>query len=379
VNESQTPDGPRGAAVEQEFFVQWHLTERCNLRCAHCYQAGRTGEELAFDELMSVVDEVAETLAEWSATYGISFAPSFQVTGGEPLLRPELWDVLGRLREDGFPTYLLSNGTLVDQAAAERLVGLRVAGIQVSLEGPEAVHDEIRGPGSFRQALRGVDHLLRAGACVDFNVTLSARNAGFVDEVVAIAQAAGVPRIGFSRLVPYGRGTELLGAMLSAEQVRQIYRRLRALRVEGLSIGTGDPLATQLNLGATDGAGCTAVGGCAAGVSGVTILPDGTLHPCRRLPISIGNLRTDSLREVWATSPVLAALRDQHRYAGRCGSCPRWADCRGCRAVAYAVTLAQGDGDYLADDPQCFYVPFAQRPTSTSGGRVPVTGHKGER
>lgn len=341
-------------AAEQEFFVQWHLTERCNLRCLHCYQAGRLGEELDLAELMSVVDEVSDALAAWSEGYGISFAPSFQVTGGEPLLRKELWEVLERLRGAGFPTHLLSNGTLVDRDGAQRLAGLGVAGVQVSLEGPEAVHDAIRGPESFRKALRGVDLLLSAGVRVDLNVTLSARNADRVDELVAIAQATGVSRIGFSRLVPYGRGAELLGETLSPDRIRSLYERLHSLKIPGLTIGTGDPLATQLGWDGTDGSGCTAVGGCAAGVSGITILPDGTMHPCRRLPIAIGNLRTDSLREVWATSPVLTALRDKGRYPGRCGSCERWSACRGCRAVAYAVTLAREGGDYLADDPQCF-------------------------
>ncbi|MEW6487998.1 MAG: radical SAM protein [Thermodesulfobacteriota bacterium] len=351
---SATPNAPPEPAAEQEFFVQWHLTERCNLRCLHCYQAGRSGGEMTLAELLGVVDEVADAAAAWSAAYGICFTSSFQVTGGEPLLRAELWDVLDHLRAAGFPTHLLSNGTLIDGDAAHRLAGLGVAGVQVSLEGPEAVHDAVRGPESFRGALRGVAHLLSAGVHVDLNVTLSARNADRVDELVAIARAAGVPRIGFSRLVPYGRGAELAGELLPASRVREVYEHLRSLEVPGLAIGTGDPLATQLDLDGTDGAGCTAVGGCAAGVSGITILPDGTLHPCRRLPIPIGNLRTDDLREVWATSPVLAALRDKGRYSGRCGACARWAACRGCRAVAYAVTLARGCGNYLADDPQCF-------------------------
>jgi len=345
---------PPDSSAEQEFFVQWHLTERCNLRCLHCYQTDHSAEEMDLTELLSVADEVAETLAAWSSAYGICFAPSFQITGGEPLLRAELWDVLAHLRARGFPTYLLSNGTLLDRDAAERLVGLGAAGVQISLEGPEEVHDAIRGRGSFRRALRGVNLLLTAGARVDLNVTLSARNADAVEELVAIARAAGVPRIGFSRLVPYGRGAELFGEILSPERVRSVYERLRALKMPGLTIGTGDPVATALDLGGTDGAGCTAVGGCAAGVSGITILPDGTLHPCRRLPIALGNLRTDSLREVWAASPVLTALRVKERYPGRCGRCDRWAACRGCRAIAYAVTGAQGRGDYLADDPQCF-------------------------
>ncbi|HYA31436.1 MAG TPA: SPASM domain-containing protein [Thermodesulfovibrionales bacterium] len=101
-------------------------------------------------------------------------------------------------------------------------------------------------------------------------------------------------------------------------------------------------------------AGVVPKGGCAAGVSGFTILPDGTMLPCGRLPVQIGNVRKDSLREVWATSRVLVALRDKGRYKGKCGRCRRWADCRGCRAIAYAVSRANGRNDMLAEDPQCF-------------------------
>jgi radical SAM protein with 4Fe4S-binding SPASM domain len=95
-------------------------------------------------------------------------------------------------------------------------------------------------------------------------------------------------------------------------------------------------------------------GGCAAGVSGLTILPDGTITPCRRLPIPIGNARTDSLREVWATSSVLNRLRDKSAYKGKCKKCIRWFQCKGCRAIAYAYSQSKGKGDFLAEDPQCF-------------------------
>jgi radical SAM protein with 4Fe4S-binding SPASM domain len=104
-----------------------------------------------------------------------------------------------------------------------------------------------------------------------------------------------------------------------------------------------------------DAALAVAVGGCAAGLAGITVLEDGTLLPCRRLPVPIGNIRRDSLREVWAASPVLVRLRDRASYRGRCGACARWAACRGCRAIAWAASLADGAADLCADDPQCFH------------------------
>ncbi len=100
--------------------------------------------------------------------------------------------------------------------------------------------------------------------------------------------------------------------------------------------------------------GYTAKGGCAAGVSGLTIRPDGTMNPCRRLNIPIGNLRKDSIRDIWATSEVLCSLRDKSKYKGKCGKCNRWANCRGCRAIAYAYSQSVGKNDFLAEDPQCF-------------------------
>lgn len=101
-------------------------------------------------------------------------------------------------------------------------------------------------------------------------------------------------------------------------------------------------------------AGDTAMSGCSAGVAGLTILPNGNVTPCRRLPLSLGNVCKDSLREIWAASPILEALRDRSRYKGKCGTCKRWAACRGCRAIAYAWSRSRGEDDYLADDPQCF-------------------------
>jgi radical SAM protein with 4Fe4S-binding SPASM domain len=101
-------------------------------------------------------------------------------------------------------------------------------------------------------------------------------------------------------------------------------------------------------------AGSRPISGCSAGVSGITILPNGNVTPCRRLPLSLGNVQKDSIRDIWASSPVLEALRDRSRYKGRCGSCSRWAVCRGCRAIAYAFARSRGEDDFLADDPQCF-------------------------
>jgi MoaA/NifB/PqqE/SkfB family radical SAM enzyme len=338
-----------------DFIIQWHLTERCNLRCSHCYQGDAGSRELSLQDVQTGLSEIADLFASWASLYDLSFSPSFNVTGGEPLLRPDLFDVLRGITSRGYEAFLLTNGTLIDAEQALMLSDVGVTGVQVSIEGPEDVHDRVRGAGSYAASLQGIEHLVRAGMPVTMNATLSAMNVQQFKALIPIASSLGVQRLGFSRLVPSGRGAGLVDAMLSREQVREAYDSVRSMRTGGVELVSGDPLFGQMGTGASpEEAGSAPRGGCAAGVSGLTVLADGTLVPCRRLPVPIGNITSDSVREVWASSPVLEALRDRSRYHGACGACSRWSDCRGCRAIAYAHARSRGVDDLLAEDPQCF-------------------------
>lgn len=337
-----------------DFFIQWHLTERCNLRCAHCYQSGTCKEEVPFSEISRVIGEVKEMVETWEDAYDLSFSLSYNITGGEPFLRADLFDVLKEIRGSRGAVYLLTNGTLVTREKAQELAAHGVQGVQVSIEGPEKVHDQIRGRGNFSKALQGVGHLLEAGITVTLNATLSRINRDYLIDFVHLASELGVQRLGFSRLVPAGRGTGLLAEMLKSGEVKRFYEEAFSVHVPGVEIVTGDPIASRLHEDGGEDLGCTPVGGCAAGVSGLTFLADGTITPCRRLPVPVGNIQTDALREVWATSNVLNLLRDRSAYKGKCGQCDRWANCRGCRAIAYAYARSKGRDDFLAEDPQCF-------------------------
>jgi radical SAM protein with 4Fe4S-binding SPASM domain len=341
-----------GLATKQDFFIQWHLTERCNLRCRHCYQSdGGEPAEMSLPEVVEVLDEISGTLRDWAEAYEMELSPSLNVTGGEPFLRGDIFDILHEMRGRGFEIYLLTNGTLIDKGRARALSSLGVRGVQVSIEGPEEVHEGIRGKGSYTRSISGVKNLLDAGLRVTLNVTLSNLNARYMGDLLLLALTLGVQRLGFSRLVPSGRGLALRREGLEPWQLRDIYEALLSVDLRGLEVVTGDPVASQMTSRANGDMGCTAHGGCSAGVAGLTLLPDGTITPCRRLPIPIGNIKRDSLREVWADSEVLGLLRDKASYKGKCGRCLRWAQCRGCRAIAYAYS---DDKDFLAEDPHCF-------------------------
>ena len=312
---------------------------------------------MSLPEIRDVVSEIGDTLNDWKEAYGVYFSPSFNVTGGEPFLRTDLHEILSFISDQGFAIYLLTNGILADEKRAKSLTAVGVKGVQVSMEGPEEIHDSIRGKGSFSGSRRGVRNLLDAGLTVTLNVTLSSLNAKYIDDIIELSHVWNVQRLGFSRLVPSGKGESLFKEMLSTESVEALYRKIFTLDTGALDIVTGDPVASQVNGHNSDAQGTVPLGGCAAGVSGISILPDGTMVPCRRVHIPIGNIRQDSFREVWATSEVLEALRNKSRYRGKCGVCARWAQCRGCRAIAYAFSQVQGKNDFLAEDPQCFIQP----------------------
>jgi radical SAM protein with 4Fe4S-binding SPASM domain len=316
----------------------------------------RCADEMSLPEIKDVIEEVSDMLKDWSETYGVAFSRSFNITGGEPFLRPDLFEILGEIQKRGIDVYILTNGTLVNRERAKRLNELGIKGAQVSIEGPEDVHDSIRGAGSFAAAAAGIEHLIDCGIPVTLNMTLSALNVEQVNKVITLGSHMGARRIGITRLVPDGRARSLVTRMLSPQQVRKVYESLATYELNGLEIVTGDPVASQMKTATKRDAGNVAISGCAAGVSGLTIYPNGDILPCRRMPVPVGNVRRDSLREVWATSPVLEALRDRNRYRGKCGRCSRWAHCRGCRAIAYADSRSRGESDFLADDPQCFLV-----------------------
>jgi radical SAM protein with 4Fe4S-binding SPASM domain len=174
--------------------------------------------------------------------------------------------------------------------------------------------------------------------------------------LVSLAEEIGAGSLAFSRLVPSGRGKKLVRHALTAEEVAAFYGDLRQYRNSTKVIVTSrDPLAAIAELDADIPQTELPMGGCAAGLFGVTIMADGIVMPCRRMDLPIGNIKASSFRDLWADSPVLWRLRTRKDYHGACQDCRYWPVCRGCRAIALAFARAKGTEDYLGPDPQCPY------------------------
>ena len=337
-----------------EFFIQWHLTERCNLQCHHCYQEGRRVQEMTVGEVKQEIDRATEMFQAWESEHSVSVSLSIHFTGGEPFLYEGLWDLVSHARERGFGTALMTNGCLISSDDAKKASDLGISDIQVSLEGLPDLHDSIRGRGSFVAATKGVENLLEAGNRVSANVTLSRLNADQIEETTGLASTMGFHGIGFSRMVPCGRGKALRDRLLTPQELKRAYQRILTLNTPSFKVVSGDPLAGTL-LESKIPSDCNlTLSGCSAGFSGITITSDGSVMPCRRMGLAVGNLKRKSLREIWASSRLLWKLRRRESYQGKCGQCRFWPSCRGCRAVAYANSVNEGKPNLFADDPQCW-------------------------
>jgi len=312
--------------------------------------------EMSYGETCHAIDNIKDAFKSWVTEYGMEVSPSFHFTGGEPFLRKDLFAILDYARYRGFPVSLMTNGTLITSEVARRIREAGVTDVQASLDGLETVHNTIRGHDSFGRALEGIDNLISAGVDTSINLTVSRLNMDQIAELVKLAEQHGISAVSVSRLVPCGQGKELCNEMLNPRELCDLYRNLHRLKTTSkVAVVSRDPLALIAEI--EDEAPETEfpVGGCAAGVFGVTIATDGSIMPCRRMNLSIGNIKDRSFRKVWAESPVLWSLRNRESYHDGCKTCRYWAICRGCRAVALAFSESHGGRDFLGPDPQCPY------------------------
>ncbi|MCL5982395.1 MAG: radical SAM protein [Firmicutes bacterium] len=335
----------RELTLGQEFYFQWHITEQCNLRCKHCYhEKYESSGQLNLTSLLQVLDQIDNAVAKWGKLASLS------ITGGEPLLRlEELKSIVDHLELKHHVYYfdILTNGILLDEDIVSLLSrSNKLRRVQLSLEGPDdATNDMIRGRGSFRKIVNRIDLLKKKGIPVSVMVTLTRDNRKEIPSFVALAKEIDVDYLSFERFIPQGNGTELKDQLLSREELRDAFELISKLaeQEKEVRILTYRPLFALCS----DNGGYGAM--CSAGTNALTIMHNGVVYPCRRLPLPLGHILKDSLYKIWYDSEILWKIRDCRNLRGKCNGCELRPACRGCRAMAYFV-----NGDYLAEDPQCW-------------------------
>ena len=366
-------------------LVFWETTKACNLTCRHCRAVPRRSigpTELTTRRAFDLIDDIAAVAK-----------PVMVLSGGEPLFRPDLFDIGAYGVETGFRMALATNGTLVTPKVAAKIADAGFSRVAISLDGarPET-HDAFRGlPGSHRLALRGLQNLRAEGVSIQINSTVARHNVQELPAMLDLALAIGADALHLFMLVPVGCGLEIAPAqMLPADEYERVlhwfdeqsktcpidlkatcaphYYRIRAQRIEEerargdrtstfIAPGTKAKAAPAFTAHGHPGGGhgqalSAMTRGCLAGTSVCFISNEGAVYPCGYLPVSAGDTREQRFADIWNGSPVFADLRDSDALEGKCGVCRYQSLCGGCRARAYAAT-----GSFLAEEPFCAYEP----------------------
>lgn len=321
-------------------FVQFDCTNRCNLRCRHCVTEGgeEIGDELSTREALELIRELGD-----QGVFQIGFS------GGEPLMRKDIFLLMEEVRRRGMRLQLTTNATLIDDDLAERIAKLGPITVGVSLEGAtRESYEAVRGTGSYERFLKGVNALVKAGAPVKFKTAVFKDNLMEIEGIMELALLLGVKAVDMFLFYPAGRGVEMKGQMLSTHGVRDFLTGLAHLqkRYKGvLEVDVDDKpnaflVDTQLSHST-----------CGAGAYWAEVLPNGDVVPCIFFKDTLaGNVRRASFKSSW-DSKVWDPFRNRTELKGRCGTCEHRLRCGGgCRANGYSST-----GDYLSEDTLCWY------------------------
>ena len=336
--------------MKDPFHIQWHITNLCNLRCKHCYQDDFSHRyDLDWRELKKISNNILGTLNQWNQTATI------HLTGGEPLLKQELFSLLENLDQSPVVEELgiITNGLLFNQDVIQRLAKFsKLKKIKVSLDGAdEETNDSIRQENTFKRVIRNISLIKKKSSFeIILMLTVMRRNVRSLSAFYKLSKELFIDGFIIERFIPLGKGRERMDEVLSKEEWRELVETLLNL----FSIEEKNALlsyqAFQVNFNGEEPELLGAP--CVIGRDGLCIMPEGNIFPCRRFPIPIGNLLTHSLKEIWERSELLEKLRRKKNLKGGCGRCDM-EDCRGCRSLAFALT-----GDYLEEDPHC---PFNLR------------------
>ncbi len=342
-------------------MVVWNYTNRCNLRCRHCYQdagpirIGGSIDELTTEERLRVVDDLAE-----------NNIPTIFFSGGEPLIEPDFWDVAQYAKEKGFYFSIATNGTLFDKKNSRKAAELLPGYVAVSLDAatPE-IHDRFRGmKGMWERAVEGIRNLVDAGVTTCISYTHTRENADEFPKMFELREKLGAYKVIMYNYIPVGRGD--FENDPTPEQREEAYRTMYDQLALGRHVvATTAPqfgsyckqrsssciiLAHYADLKAKElGIIADIISGCGAGRAYCSIQPDGKVTPCVYMPdLVVGDLRKQSFEQIWERSPVMISLRERDGLWGSCSTCENKAVCGGCRARAHAYFH-----DLKGPDPGC--------------------------
>ena len=339
-------------------LIAWEVTRACNLACKHCRAEAMPEPwpgELTTAEAKALIDTFPET-----------GSPIIIFTGGEPLMRRDVFELVRHAGSKGLRCVMAPNGTLITPENAREMKESGIQRCSISIDAPDAAHhDAFRGvPGAFDQAMRGIGYLKDAGVEFQINTTVTRGNLGQFKDIFRLAEGLGAAAWHIFLLVPTGRGAQLGAQVITAGEYEEVlnwfydfrkttsmhlkatcaphyYRIMRQrAKAEGVAV-TPDTFGMD-----------AMTRGCLGGTGFCFISAVGQVQPCGYLELDCGNVKVTPFPEIWRTSKPFLRFRDKSQYEGKCGVCEYHRVCGGCRARAYTMS-----GNYMAPEPLCSYEP----------------------
>ena len=338
-------------------LVFWETTPDCNLKCPHCRVNNSSSPKnlLTTQEAKSFIKQIS-----------LFAKPILVFSGGEPLLRKDIYELISFTLSLGLKPALATNATLITKSLAQKLKASGLKVVAVSVYGAtEEAHDSFCGQiGAFKKTLAGIENIKKAGLSLQINTTITKKNLGELEPLANFSLNQKATSYHLFFLVPTGRGRSLDGDQISPKSYETAFNRVYELEqnlplrikvtcaphyyriLEQRKHDEPDkPKLKQSEFHAT-------TKGCLAGQGVCFVSSSGEVYGCGYMPISAGNLESKSFKDIWFESDFFQSLRDESRLEGKCGFCEFKTVCGGCRARAY-----QASGNYLEEEPECSYQP----------------------
>lgn len=343
-------------------WMAWEITRRCNLHCVHCRSSSEAEvlghPDFSFAEAQRVLDDISSYAS-----------PVIVLSGGEPLLRPDVFDIATYGAGKGLRMCLATNGTLVNQEKCGQIKEAGIKMVSLSVDGSTAaVHDNFRNsPGAFEATMNAARLFKENDIKFLVNSSFTKRNQAEVPRVMQLVKSLGATAWYMFMIVPTGRGEDIMEELISVEDYEELlswHYEMEKSEKDMLVRPTcapsyyrivlekakerGDDFKRRTLQFSTGGSK-----GCLAGQLISLLDVDGNLLPCSYFPMAAGNIRRQSFKDIWENSKLFKDLRDFKAYKGKCGVCEYVSVCGGCRARAYAMT-----GDYMEAEPFCSHQPL---------------------
>ncbi|MCL6471916.1 MAG: radical SAM protein [Firmicutes bacterium] len=342
-------------------WIALEVTRRCNLRCVHC----RSGSEMEVKGHPDFSTEEAFRILDDIASYTNSVVV---LSGGEPMLREDIFDIARYGADRGLRMALATNGVFVTEDACKKIKESGIEIISLSLDGPTAeVHDNFRGQdGAFASAVRAAQLLKQHNIEFVINSSFTKRNQKEIPATYRLAKELGATAWYMFMVIPTGRGEDLMSELISGDDYEEVLEwhyqmekdedelivrpacapHYYRIVIEKAKAGKSKPKTRPLKFAPSNSRGCV------VGKVICVIDVDENVLPCSYFPKAAGNLREQSLKNIWENSELFKELRNLGEYKGKCGECKYITVCGGCRARAYSI-----HGDYLREDSFCSYIP----------------------